>query len=206
MQHQKKRKVFVLDLDGVLADFIQGFTKFAAQVFPKENIPVYSTYQQKVWNGFAGLDEKMEGEVWKAVLLSPTFWADLEPLNTADEWEALESLSLKSDVYFATNRVGIDPRYQSIAFLEKHGIFRPQVVVTKRKGEFCKCVGATYALDDKADNASAIAWTSEQHNGITRPYLIDRQYNRYNEAIIGSKHVIRVPCLGDYINACNAVL
>ena len=201
-----KRKVFVFDLDGVLADFIGGFTTLAASLFPTQHIPVYSTYQQKVWNGFAGLDEKQEEIVWKAVFQSPSFWTDLEPLNTADEWTALETLSLKADVYFATNRAGIDPRYQSIAFLEKQGIFRPQVVVTRRKGEFCKCVSATYAIDDKADNASAIAWTSEQHNGITRPYLIDRQYNRYNDAIIGSKHVIRVKSLGDYLNACNAVL
>jgi len=195
-------KTFVFDIDGVLADFIKGFMTLAASKY--HGVPVYSTFQQKSWSNFAGLTAEQEVHVWKLACQSPTFWSSLPPLTGPGTFTLLQKLNLQSNLYFATSRVGNDPLHQSKVWLEEHGIFRPNVVVTKRKGEFCRVVNATYAIDDKADNASAIAWLSEREGDPSRtiPYLITRPYNQYDELAIGSKYVCRVGSVDEFINIC----
>ena len=199
-----KSRTFVFDVDGCLADFILGFTTLAHKY--DTTIPFYSTYQQKVWGQFSGMTAKQEDDTWKIVDNDTQFWENLEPLGDYVEWERLKDLHAVSTIYFATSRRGIDPRGQTINFLEKQGIYRPQVIVTSMKGIFCKCVRAKYAIDDKADNAQAIAWIAEWQGGRTVPYILDRPYNRYNDLIIGSKHVVRTYSLGGFLDACFTVL
>ena len=199
-------KTFVVDIDGVLADFILGFTKLAAIKHP--DIPVYSALQQKSWDGFAGMSETQITQTWERVLKSPNFWQDLPTLASPATFTWLNKLNLQAQVYFATNRVGKDPLYQTKQWLQSHGIFEPNVVVTKRKGEFCRVVNATYAIDDKADNASAIAWLSEREGYPARtiPFLLTRPYNQYDERMVGSKYVMRVNTFDEFLTACFASL
>ena len=196
----KNSKTFVFDIDGVLADFILGFTTLAHQMYP--SVAPYSTLQQKTWGQFGGLSAYQEAEVWKEVMVSPYFWSELESLATFSDYIRLGRLCEIATVYFVTNRAGVDPIYQTKNWLQSQVIVSPNIIVSKYKGECCRVVNATYAIDDKADNASCIAWNSMTTDGITIPYLIDRPYNQYNDLIIGSKHVRRVKTLNEYLESC----
>jgi len=193
-------KTFVCDVDGVLADFVLGFTNQANKLFP--DVPVYGALQQKTWNGFAGMSPEQVALTWKVVRDSPVFWANLPDLVSEETWELIRRLNIKADVYFATSRVGNDTLFQTKSWLEKRGVFRPNVVVTARKGEFCRVVSATGAIDDKPDNVNAIAWMSERHQGYTVPFLLSRPYNIYDDTIIGSKSVRRVGSVKEYLEWC----
>lgn len=201
------RHVFVFDIDGVLADFILGFTARAAALFPLQAATtVHSTVEHARWGDFPGLSSEDEAVVWESIQHDPTFWKNLPDLCSYDEWSVLKTLTDRADVYFATNRSGVNPLAQTRAWLIAHGITDPNIVITKYKGEFCRIVAATYAIDDKADNASCIAWNSQREGRITIPYLIDRPYNRYDHEIIGSKHVRRVSTVAEYLSSCFGVL
>ena len=190
---------YTFDIDGVLADFIGGFTTLASKTY--KNVP-YSTVHQKLWGKFAGLSEKEEHETWNVVDQMTDFWATLPTLLTTAQWDKLCTLNLRSNVYFATNRRGKDPLDETKSWLESFGVYRPNVVLTKFKGEFCRVVNARYMIDDKADNASCIAWNSERTGGITIPYLLARKYNEYNDQNIGSRHVRRIESIDTFLDLC----
>ncbi len=183
--------IFVLDVDGVLADFIHGFTRLANDMF---GTPVYSTLQQLTWDNFDGLDKKQISSVWEVIKKSNFFWSSLPPMATKNEFQLLNGLAEQNDVYFATSRPGIRAKYQTEAWLETNGIWNPTVIVTSDKGETAKVVKADALLDDKAGN---VIFT-QYHSPKTVPYIIDRQYNSFDGAVVGSK-VVRVKTVLEFL-------
>lgn len=77
-------------------------------------------------------------------------------------------------IYFVTSRVGVEPKHQTENWLMDAGIARPTVIVASRKGMAADLLGATHAIDDKAENAWMVHWLSPK----TRIYLLDAPYNR----------------------------
>ncbi len=189
-----KHKRIVIDVDGVLADFIQGFTALAGQMF--RGVPVTRTYEKETWDGYPGLTETQIAQVWDVVNKSTTFWASLSPLITLQEARRISTLHNQEYVYFCTARVGADAKAQTERWLREHGIVNPTVVISKRKGEFCKAVDADVAIDDKAGNASFIDWGTE---GRTKSYLLDRPYNRVPQEFLASG-VRRVHSLTEFLD------
>lgn len=183
----------VFDIDGVLADFIAGFTAMANAMFP--GVPVTRTHEQPSWRGFPGMTETQVAAVWERIKTSRVFWLSLSPLITPAESERVNDLQIEHDVYFCTARVGKYAKNQTEDWLTDHGIWRPSVVISNRKGEFCKAVQADAAIDDKAANASFIDWNTD---GRTRSYLLDRPYNRVPQEFMASG-VRRVSSLTEFL-------
>jgi len=182
----------VLDVDGVLADFILGFTTLANRMFGS---PVYTTLEQRVWDSFDGLTDAQHARVWEAATQSPTFWEELPPIASPAEFARLAAAAAAHDLYFVTSRIGLGVKAQTEAWLRRVGLSTPTVILSDAKGEVAKAVRADALLDDKAGNA---VFTQYYSRG-TAVYLIDRPYNRFDPAILGSK-IIRVRTLREFLD------
>lgn len=182
----------VLDIDGVLADFIYGFTSLAHELFP--HVPVTNTLNQPSWLGFPGMTQAEIDRTWDHVYTSHSFWYDLNPLTYASVFSRIDKLN--AEVYFCTNRAGIGVKAQTENWLRHRGIQHPTVVITKRKGEFAKAIEADYAIEDKANNASFIDW---QTDGRTKSFLLNRPYNQVPREFLASG-VRRVKSITEFLD------
>lgn len=184
MGQNVKRKIVMFDIDGVLADFVRGFTEQARKMFPA--VPVTHTVDQPRWDGFPGMTKEQVDLVWKSVSNDPTFWYNLKPLASKYTFESLNFLTGETNVYFTTARHGLDVTQQTKDWLHEQGIYAPNVILVSRKGEIAMALQANYLIDDKAGNAVY----AEYHNkdrGDFRSYLLDRPYNQFDAEAIGSK-------------------
>lgn len=194
------RKIVMMDIDGVLADFIWGWRTMAREHMKSKGklIDVYSQLTTPSWGYDPGLRSDDISELWEKIKKSTSFWSTLTLLLKPSEVTAVRLMCASHDVYFATSRLGGLVKHQTEQWLKEHlGLATPTVVITKEKGEFCRAVRADYALEDKADNACYIAWSSKG----TVPYLVDRPYNQFDPDYFGSHRVRRVSTVLDFVDA-----
>ena len=99
------KTIISFDIDGVLANFVQGFVKTVNKVFPEKNAP--KDYQPDGWN-FPGLvtPEEMK-EAWDALVATPNLWLNLKTYfeNVAALSRFLQAEHKNFDVYYITSRV-----------------------------------------------------------------------------------------------------
>lgn len=183
-------RTLILDVDGVLADFVYGFTRLANKLFGS---PVYGTLHQRSWDKFDGLDRHQIAEVWAEVRESPDFWFSLPTLTKSEDFERINNFP--GSVYFVTSRPGRDPKTQTEEWLIDCGVERPTVLVSSKKGEAASILSASAMLDDKAGNVIFSQYFAPK----TIPYIIDRPYNKFDGEVIGSK-VIRVATVGEFLD------
>lgn len=181
--------VVQFDVDGVLADFSSAYDRTCAQL----GIPAPGP--DAPW------DSKWNERVWDVIRTSLTWYATMPSLVTDVVFRRIHYLGADHHVYFVTHRGGLDAKQQTEAWLEWRGIRRPTVIVTGKKGEFARCVGATFAIDDKAGNAVYTAYESPK----TASYLIDRPYNRFDQTVLGTK-VVRIASVEDFLDIVEAAL
>ena len=202
---KKKPLTIQFDIDGVLADFIWGFTKLGEQY---TGTPPTNTWNQLQWDGFNGIDEKLQEKLWEWIGNSNYFWQSLPPLIDRVEAAQIREMivSPESQVYFVTNRIGLNVRGQTEAWLrrwlELPSWANPTVIIARSKGEVAKAVMADFSIDDKAENAWCIGWLTTPQNTKTpdcRSYLLDRPYNRYDSKV-GSSKIRRVATLQEFLN------
>ena len=191
-----KSKVIMFDIDGVIADFVGSFTRLATGLGYLDK--PFSTDEQESWD-FEQIDRTNYKDLWKRVATSDTFWLGLQPLPDVS-FAAINELQWGNDVYFVTNRPGIRTKVQTEVWLKRQGIESPTVIVSARKGEVAKSIGATLAIDDKAGNAAFIKYYTDN---ATDSYLIDRLYNQFPHKSLGSK-VTRIKTVGEFLQACRA--
>jgi hypothetical protein len=191
------------DVDGVLADFCRGFTRFARTVLDGSYaVPDVGDMERTTYGTVDLLGKHADACVWDALLTSPDFWSELPeaPGVWPGTWRAINGLQHSRDVYFVTNRVGRRPRTQTIHWLERHGVVNPTVVVTDRKGEFASAARVGYSLEDKAGNALYVAY----HCGdAVTSCLLDRPYNRFDHRVVGQK-VRRVDAVQEFLDLIEA--
>lgn len=186
----------VIDVDGVLADFVLGITKKMSEM--NSNVKPFPTSEQKSWD-FRELPPGLLKEAFAeaAVDNAYSFNADLESLITEEEARRLTRLSLDHEVYFATNRPGgMEALRGTKRFLDRIGMIHPNVVITAKKGEFAAAIGATHLIDDKAGNAVY----AKYHSPSTEVFLIDRPYNRFDQTVVGTK-VNRIMTFSEFLDA-----
>jgi uncharacterized HAD superfamily protein len=189
-------KTIVFDVDGVLADFIQGFTNLANGLY---GTPVITTAMQPTWDGYPGMNGLQIDGTWDVIKKKDwTFWYNLHPLVSNEVFQRINDLSDDNQVYFVTARIGREAKQQTEGWLHKHGIVYPTVIISPNKGEACQLVKATHAIEDKAGNAIAIQYMSS-----ARSYIIDRPYNRYDNSVVGTK-VKRVKTVDEFLNDVEA--
>jgi hypothetical protein len=133
------------DLDGVLANYIRGFLRIGHTLF---GTPVGGHGIQKTWyfEDFDALclSKPMVKQMWAEVVKDPTFWAELDPLNPS----IMRRINRLDNRIFITNREGIDPLWQSKAFLERWGVHNSTVFVAKDKVPIAQEQNVTAHLDD----------------------------------------------------------
>ena len=190
----------VFDLDGVLADFVLGFTTLANQLY---GTPVYSTSQQKEWQRFDGLNPEQVDKVWKTIDTLPTFWTDLQPLIDKPTCMQIHLLTHDHDVYFVTSRSPAgNAKRQAEEWLRRHICLytSPTVVMTKEKGEFCKIAKIDALLEDRPKSALWVLYQSPK----TRVFLLDQPYNRLGPeawaAVDEKSRIRRVQTVEQFLN------
>ncbi len=187
----------VFDMDGVLADWASGFTSLAAQLYPNAGIEIVSHNKIAHWDRVSNLTEEQFTETWERARESRVFWRGLPRLVSYDTFEAIAVLTRRGHiVYFATSRTGQDAYNQTSLWLKYFGILHASIVVTHRKGEFCKVVDANYYIDDKSENCDCVAWITD---GRTKPFVLTRPYNSGELAPHSSK-VGRVSSVEEFLD------
>ena len=174
-----KTKVVIFDLDGVLADFDQAFTRLGHYLF---DTPISYTVSQPYWNFRNVMTVEQQTKVWDIIKGTAGWWVSVPSLVNADVFVRINGLTHRHEVYFVTHRMhSITPAgEQSVQWLKYRGIDNPRVIVSSRKGEIARAVSADYALEDNWGNACSIHWMAEK----CRTFLIERPYNEEARKII----------------------
>lgn len=191
------RGVISFDLDGVLANFTRNFTRIANRLF---KTPIGDSHSQESWMFEdyppLGLDKAKCDEVWKVIKSSKDFWANLDPLNPS----IMFSIEKIKNKIFITNRPGELPREQSVAFLERWGVYEPKVIVAADKGPVALTERVTAHLDDYYPNVLDI------HRVVPSAYtvLFYTNYNRVHHEDWRTNHNGPI-CLSvdQFIYECN---
>lgn len=110
-------------------------------------------------------------------------------------FKRINALQLTHDVYFVTARPGLDVKRQTETWLRLQGIEDPTVVISSKKGEMAKAIGADFSIEDKAGNAVYVSYQSPG-----KSYLVNRPYNQFSHEMLGSK-VIRIKEIEQFLIA-----
>lgn len=197
-----------IDVDGVVADFVTGYTDLIRQKFGIRLPPRSDSYPD-VW------DFELAGGVTKAQrsellehIKSTEFFGALYPENrrTFDALQRLSEATYHHDVYFITQRSGARAKWLTEKWLGWHGFVKPPTVLivngAEGKGLIAKALGLDVFVDDKPENLMAVLRATE---GL-RAYLIDKPYNTnyadgyYNLDTDVMSHWSRVPDLNDVLD------
>lgn len=186
------------DVDGVLARFnhayanvlisTSGVNKFGE---PAETIFTDTEPNEWCYDKAAGYTKEERNAAWDNLCADPLFWLML-PM-TRDEASLrhrAHCLTKLNDVYFITNRSGVNAKWQTEIWLERNfGIRFPTVLLSATKGAVCRALSLDCYIDDKAENIHSVVGLAS-----TRAYLLDKPYNR---TFIGNTHT-RVSSLEEF--------
>lgn len=184
----------MFDVDGVLAEFTESFTRLAFQhgLYKK----IVKGKDQATWAFDSENGDKMDEQaVWDIIDNSMNWWCTLNPMATEKEIDMLVDwmANKKNTAYFMTarkNTVGSNADLQTRFWLKSIGIDteRWQVIAgVKDKGKLCKERDITIGIDDKPSNLISL------YNAGVTPIVMDYQYNRE------LTHFNRVNSLGEFL-------
>lgn len=180
------------DIDGVLADFMHGFTRLAREMGFGNRVS--GSRQQVVWEQYGDVPSDKVDAVWANAKASPWFWEELPALIERETFSRIDRLQGDHDIYFATSRPGRGAKLQTVRWLRAHGISHPTVVITSKKGETAVALGARYAIDDKTGNALFTSYMP----GV-QSYILDAPHNRFPADKAGAR-VRRVHTVDEFLN------
>lgn len=186
---RRSRQWHILELaaifDGILANFSVGYAAILTKLTGVE-FPDYSKEHPKVWywERAAGVEKNRENIAWEEIKADTTFWLNLPAHEGADEFLfGLKTyLDADDDIYFITNRMGLNVKWQTETWLKYHGYDRPTVLISKEKAECCKALALTHYIDDKQENVVDCVKNSPQ----TKTFMLAMPYN--NE-VAGAKRI-----------------
>ena len=163
-------KTIMIDLDGVLADFTEGFTRIANKLWGH---PIVLQKDQIEWR-MPFCTNHQQDIVWEEIRTDPRWWVMLNRMVALSTMFRIEALQRMHEILFVTSRVSnaSPPGEQSRRWLRMHGVPNASVIVSSEKGAVARAVGATHSLEDRLENALDIAGTQPN------TYLINRPYNQ----------------------------
>lgn len=187
------------DVDGVLANFIPAYQLLVIEAAGGVNLfHPGDDKEPPCWNWpeLRGYDKETMGRVWDTIRGSHTFWMNLgEAPGCSTLRMVILDLMRRHDVYFVTNRMGRDAKWQTEQWLILHlGIERPTVLLTADKGLVAKALSLDCYIDDFLGNAYLVVGESPS----TRMYLLDLPYNRDGRP---DKGFTRVKSVGAFLDA-----
>lgn len=169
-----------IDVDGVLANFVEAYERLVIEesgvdLFGENKWPVVPcTWNWPEHYGYSkDLMDFVNGPVWRRIKTSPNFWRLLRPLIGAEEL----TISSEHDVYFITDRAGVQVKRQTEAWLREHFWGNSTVLISKFKGEAAKALSLDLYVDDRWDNIRSVELISP----ATKAVLLDRPYNAWPE-------------------------
>lgn len=178
------RKIVGMDLDDVLADFMQKFMDIARRLYNVDPTVLPTTWD---WDGVQYLDgtpltkEQIEDtivKVWDVVIATPDFWQTLQVMPGVDP-QLINLLDYRTKLYFPTARAvtkgGIDVGRQSATWLRKNFLIAfPTVFVSNEKGPLAAALKYDYFVDDRPSNCEAI----KKANPSCKVYLMNASHNK----------------------------
>ena len=175
-----KNKVIALDVDGVICDFLLGFTTAANQM--DNSLPIIRDGHESEWDLTPWYCDKATlSKIWAYIRKNkPFFWTKLEPLISSDILTRL--IYNHATVYFITARVEVGhvpAQRQTVAWLQRmfnleSDDFMPQVICSNRKMEVCDALNVDYYLDDKPDNLLGFNRIGTKGYILYKPYMRDK--------------------------------
>ena len=136
-----------IDIDGVLAEFCEAFSRVIQQFDP--TMPTITTAMQSDWGTWGGemTDERLNYG-WEVLKKVENFWETLSSLAPPSVFARLAAAHKEIPILFVTSRIptlGNSVQRQCINWLEERGIFDPLVIVAG---------GDTQGRTGKTDKAS----------------------------------------------------
>jgi hypothetical protein len=197
-----KSKVIMFDLDGVLSDFTLHFSTHAARycnLVPWSNLEQFTMdYTSPENPAYRRIPVEVKDKVWSELLSDPHWWDQIPPSTEEKDFQRINRLNETGQtIIFCTYRFGTHALKQSNAWLRKHGIEHPNVVLSKRKGDVARSLDADYFIEDKAENAACIKWFTDDTVNPCKVYIIDRAYNR---APFLPEKIKRIKTVAEYLN------
>lgn len=119
----------VFDVDGVLTDFVAGFTNLLAACAVELKAPPFVPHtnaEQQSWDFDAQPD--VLALAWQ-IVRDTYFWQKLKPLIGLREFYLINELRADYDVYFLTSRPGKRAKQQTERWLKNYGVNNPTVIV-----------------------------------------------------------------------------
>lgn len=184
-------RIAVFDVDGVLCDFVRGFTTLLAVERGQDVGAAYGTGAQQHWD-FAGPREIIDA-VWDKVNASDRFWATLLPLVTDSEKLDMRRLATRCDIKFVTNRPSPTAKDQTEYWLTRQGIYLGEVFqVHGSKRETVERLSPIAVIDDGPHVIKDLAGQPL--------YIRDYPYNR------GFNGFPRVSSVTEFVHEVEALL
>ena len=200
------------DVDGVLANFTSAYQRLVVDV---AGVDLFASTDATdppcwLWPEYRGYDTDTLDKVWGRIKGSHDFWMSLSELPDCCTLRTLMlDLQRWHEVYFVTNRVGRDVKWQTEQWLRLHlQMDLPTVLISSEKGLVAKALRLDVYVDDNADNVNDVVrktlpeptFRIIQDQPETRVYLIDKSYNRPpgvpGEPVSVDSRVTRVATLG----------
>ncbi len=145
-----------VDCDGVLAAWNPAYIKLIREA--GFECPDESDDFPNVWfyDKQAGMTPEAIKKMWSKIEADPGFWLRLSPYPDAIEF--LNEIDvLPIDLYFITNRPGIQAKWQTEQWLRSYGVRNPTVLITAKKAEACNLLDIDYYIDDYDINCTSVA-------------------------------------------------
>lgn len=189
-----------VDIDGILADFNTAYIQRCIDVcgvdlFPERpfEIPCWE-YPQHY-----GYSNEAIKAVWAGIKTDPTFWERLPAYDyTADVLFYLRKCGVRGDdVYFITDRPGIDAKGQTERWLKafdvtNRGVSHPTVLISGKKGWIANGLGLDVYIDDKVENCESVV----KESPATRTLMLTQGWNKGRD-VTGAERVDRVVGFAD---------
>lgn len=189
--------IVMWDVDGVLANFQQGYHRLANRMF---DVGVDETYVPPTWDWLQDtIGEDKVNRVWEHIRQSPDFWFELDPLVSREELTRIRELTRKHTMYYVTSRVGSTAKRQTERWLSMYvgaDLNTPTVLISTRKADAANALGADYTIDDKAGNVLAVYYNSPASRKV---YVLDTPYNQFSNDVMGHR-VRRVKSVKDFLD------
>ena len=193
--------VFGCDVDGVIANFTEGFSQLLYRLDGKDRLPIVKDNQAEAWEwrDWYALDiisrpelNRLLEDAWENHIkkYGNSLWSSLKPLFP-DTMEMLNKAAREYPIIFMTRRDGPGAWQETSSWLRRYGVDNPMIYVIKpgeEKGDVCRKMGIRIIIDDSPK------YTPEL---ISRGIYVIMPRWEYNKKFMDSYTGTRLFCTSD---------
>lgn len=167
-----------VDLDGVCADFMLGFSEISSKIFGTHTVTDREQVTHWDLQEVFGISEEQIHVVWNEINSSNNFWRTLKPWDRKS-FNYFKNAFNGEEVYFITARIrGKNIYKQTVSWLDSVGWINPQVIITVDKVPIIQYLGLDYFVDDRLETCHDISATTN-----CKAIIYDYPHNRINKTL-----------------------